>query len=105
MAKLKDYNNDGHPHYIAFYCPACKYDHAYRIARHPGEPETAPVWTFNGDYEKPTFRASLLIYPHGSGEKRRPRCHLFVTDGKIEYCSDCEHELAGQTVDLPEYED
>lgn len=29
-------------------------------------------------------------------------CHLFVTDGKIIYCSDCTHEYAGKSIDLPD---
>jgi hypothetical protein len=29
-------------------------------------------------------------------------CHSFVTDGKIQYLSDCTHAMAGQTVDLLE---
>ncbi|MCP8600812.1 anaerobic dehydrogenase, partial [Acinetobacter baumannii] len=28
------------------------------------------------------------------------RCHLFLTDGKIQFLSDCHHELAGLTVDM-----
>jgi hypothetical protein len=31
-----------------------------------------------------------------------PRCHLFITDGKIEYLADCTHELAGKTVEMEE---
>ncbi len=91
-------------HLISFYCPGCKYGHAYRVAKHPQEPDTVPIWSFNGDYEKPTFTPSLLVNGSG-GNSRYPRCHLFVTDGKIIYCSDSDHELAGQTVDLPDYED
>ena len=34
-------------------------------------------WTFNGDYEKPTFRPSMLNTRTGE--------HFFVTDGKIQY--------------------
>jgi hypothetical protein len=30
-------------------------------------------------------------------------CHSFVTDGRIQFLEDCTHELAGQTVDLPEW--
>ena len=55
-------------------------------------------WTFNGDYDKPTFRPSMLKYPDRMGG----RSHFFVTDGKIEYLPDCEHEYAGKTVDIPE---
>src|SRR4051794_23121084 len=62
-------------------------------------------WAFNGDREKPTFRASLLIPHHDSPEGYKPilRCHSFVTDGKIEFLGDSEHELKGQTVELPDF--
>lgn len=30
-------------------------------------------------------------------------CHSVVTDGKIAFCSDCTHEMAGKTVDLPDW--
>lgn len=37
---------------------------------------------------------------------RRPQvCHSYVTNGRIQYLGDCTHELAGQTVDLPELVD
>jgi hypothetical protein len=29
-------------------------------------------------------------------------CHLFLTDGRLQYLGDCTHALAGQTVPLPE---
>lgn len=31
-----------------------------------------------------------------------PRCHSFVRGSRIEFLTDSTHELAGQTVDLPE---
>ena len=31
-------------------------------------------------------------------------CHSFVTDGRIQFLGDCTHKLAGQTVDLPDWE-
>lgn len=54
-------------------------------------------WTMTGTDESPTFRPSHLQ----TGAKGR--CHIFVTDGKIEYLSDCEHHLAGKTVPLVEF--
>jgi hypothetical protein len=33
---------------------------------------------------------------------RKTLCHYFIRDGKIEFCGDCPHELAGQTVPLPD---
>ncbi len=82
-------------------------------------------WTWNGDTEKPTITPSLLQrtghYVDGSKEscwctfnaERREKgepesgfecliCHVIVTDGKAQYCSDSTHHLSGQTVELPE---
>ena len=97
---------------IAFFCPACKDWHAIDRKR----------WTFNGDVDKPTFNPSVLhtsghYMPGHQGDcwcdynKKHPdnpsdftcgRCHSFVTDGKIQFLSDCTHELAGQIVELPD---
>jgi hypothetical protein len=57
-----------------------------------------PWWEWNGDTEKPTLRPSILT----DMGKESPRCHSFVTDGKIKFLGDCGHELKGQTVDLLE---
>jgi hypothetical protein len=69
-----------------FHCPGCRSYHGFDNR-----------WSFNGDVERPTFTPSLLINGHGEGK----RCHSFVTDGRIRYLGDCDHELAGQTVELP----
>lgn len=97
MAKIKILNDtQGDPSDAIFNCPACDRAHPIRIASKCG----APVWNWNGDLDKPTFTPSLLVYPHNS----QRRCHSFVTDGRIEFCGDSDHELAGQTVDLPDME-
>ena len=70
-----------------FHCPGCGYCHLFETR-----------WTFNGDMEKPTFSPSMLV----NGIAPDPRCHLFVRDGKIQYLADCEHELAGKTVEMVE---
>ena len=58
-------------------------------------------WDFNGDFEKPTFRPSMLMqYPAENPETGHVREHFFVTDGKIQYLSDCHHSLAGKTVEM-----
>jgi hypothetical protein len=72
-----------------FWCPGCKQHHMFNTLR-----ERRPLWTFNGDRERPTFEPSLL-YPD-----KTVRCHLYLRDGKIQFLSDCGHELAGKTVDL-----
>ena len=58
-------------------------------------------WTFNGSIESPTFSPSLLCNQDDPGS----RCHSFVKDGKIQFLNDCWHELRGQTVEIPEWED
>ena len=66
-------------------------------------------WSFNGNYDLPTFKPSILVRGHKaldpndlSKGRRETVCHSFVTDGKIRFLNDCTHALAGQTVDLPE---
>jgi hypothetical protein len=61
----------------------------------------------------PTFTPSVKVTwpanPNASEEFKKWRtervCHLFVTDGRIQFLGDCTHALAGQTVDLPDWED
>lgn len=76
------------------FCPACESGHLFDDR-----------WTFNGDVEKPTFRASMLVHEHPYADTTKPRCHSFVTDGNIAYCSDSGHEYAGQTLELPDWND
>jgi len=95
---------------IGFYfkCPACNEYHA-----------VGPSWMFNGNHDAPTFRPSILVTgPQAinndlgewtgeyvrdeSGVPKRMKCHSFITDGRIEFLSDCNHALAGTTVELPE---
>lgn len=91
------------PGRLAFECPGCGGDlHAVNVPVE-GQPRPAQCWTWNGDFEKPTLAPSVLCTwgnPLGS-----ERCHSFIREGRIEYLSDCTHGLAGQTVDLPIFED
>ena len=79
---------------LLFWCPGCKDPHMVNTRR--GE---RPCWTWNGDAERPTLSPSVLTY-HPDGQP--PRCHLFLREGRIQFLGDCTHELAGQTVDLPD---
>jgi hypothetical protein len=74
----------------AFRCPACRAVH-----------QCDNRWGFNGDKERPTFVGSVLVQ---AVEGNRPRCHSEVKGGKITYAGDCTHAMAGQTVDLPDWE-
>jgi hypothetical protein len=89
MAKVMEVKDaEGKHHGWMIHCPACECGHQFDDR-----------WTFNGDVENPTFRASMLVH----GDDYRHRCHSYVTDGKIEFLSDCGHEMAGQTVELPDW--
>lgn len=99
--------------YIIIKCPGCEEYHCLTI----NSPNHSN-WNFNGNFELPTFTPSLLVttgkyvvpnykdlYPEDEWEwfeKSSIRCHSFITDGKIQFLSDCTHKLVNQTVDLPE---
>lgn len=91
-------------HYgVRFDCPGCKEPHVVPTA---ATHESGKAWGFNGDFERPTLTPSILVHPRGvfamGAIVQTPRCHSFVRDGRIEFCSDSEHALARQTVDLPD---
>jgi hypothetical protein len=115
--KLRAYDNTDASKGYLFFCPGCQELHQYDNR-----------WTFNGDMDKPTFQPSLKYGPSWSTPKgwdpdKAPKnedgslktqengkvigavertCHLFMTDGKIQFLGDCSHDLKGQTVDCPE---
>lgn len=88
---------------LMFWCPGC--DEAHVVG---------PSWSFNGDYDRPTFSPSIKV----TGKRRitddeyerimageKPDipdmcCHSFVRDGQIEFLGDCTHALAGKIVAL-----
>ncbi len=76
-------------------CPGCRYPHV-----------SDSRWKFNGDFDRPTLSPSLLVTTPAIGDDdfaiAATRCHSFVREGKIQFLGDCTHDLAGQTVDLPE---
>ena len=89
----------GDPDYL-FFCPGCKCDHGVWINK---SGYTGPTWNFDGNIDSPTVSPSILVN-QGAGNPTVPVCHSFIKAGKIQYLSDSTHELAGQTIDLPEYE-
>lgn len=114
LRKVIDGNGDSH---LNFYCPGCDEVHSVKISG-------ANAWGFNGNAERPTFTPSVLVrkghYVPGKTmddcwckyDAEHPEdlsgftcgvCHSFVTDGRIQFLSDCTHGLSGQTVDLPDF--
>lgn len=84
------------------WCPGCKELH-----------QLPDSWTFDGNLEKPTFSPSFKHTSYrwtggytadgiGLGEKYQFVCHYILTAGVLNFCSDSMHELAGQSVPLPE---
>lgn len=104
MAKVKKNT----PTTYIFNCPGCGCLHWI-----------SDRWQFNGEMDRPTVSPSILVRgtvpvtdeQHRrimAGEKIEPVplvCHSFVRDGRIEYLSDCTHALAGQTVEIPDFEE
>lgn len=103
---------------LAFWCPGCEGMHQVGIGSGDG-----PRWGYNGNPDAPTFTPSVLVtsghylqghegkacwctYNAEHPDEHAPFecgiCHSFVTDGQIQFLSDCTHALAGQTVALPD---
>lgn len=68
---------------LVFYCPGCRMDHRFIIK--------PPLWKFDGNWEAPTFTPSLKWDSKGVTQ-----CHLIITNGLIDFCNDCTHDLAGK---------
>lgn len=82
----------------AFFCPGCRCSHGvWTTSRNTHN----AMWQFNGDLNKPSFSPSVRVQ-HNTEEKGDIMCHSWITDGMIKFESDSTHELAGQTVELPE---
>ncbi|HMN09319.1 MAG TPA: DUF6527 family protein [Gemmatimonadaceae bacterium] len=108
---------------LQFWCPGCDEAHGPVVERPDPIAYPGPVWEWNGSLDRPTIAPSIRV----SGTKMTPEaearwrqgarltgdvmermdtlCHSFVRDGRIEFLGDCSHALAGQTVDLPEWEE
>ena len=85
---------------LKFYCPACKCSHWVSVGTRSF---WNIIWQFNGDFDKPTINPSLLVrYPRPNGDLV---CHSFIRNGRIQYLGDCTHEMAGKTVDIPEWKE
>lgn len=97
--KVSEISNE--PGRFLFTCPACGCCHFFQVS-----PAGPPTWTWNANPASPTVQPSILVRGGGvGGRETEGVCHSFIVDGRIQYCGDCTHELAGQTVDLPDFDD
>ncbi len=79
--------------YVWYHCPGCKHNHGVPSER----------WHWNGSVDVPTLSPSVRHFiPAGDNRAEQTTCHYHVRDGRIEFCSDCEHDLRGQTHELNE---
>lgn len=76
------------------WCPGCNMLHQIAVDR---PFRNGHRWSFNGNAERPTFSPSVNVWP-GNPQQ----CHYFIRDGRIQFCADSKHALAGKTVDLPD---
>lgn len=67
------------------------------------KPNSPGGWNWNGSVDSPTVTPSILTK---LSEYKREEliCHSFVTDGRVNFLTDCTHQFAGQTVDLLDIE-
>jgi hypothetical protein len=107
MTKLLPVEKDGEIVGYYFRCPGCRYGHVAHINPHKNNINAR--WNFNGNVGKPTFSPSILnrVKFDSRYEQNKPDevCHIFVTDGQIQFLSDCTHSLAGKIVDIPDLEE
>lgn len=80
----------------SFYCQGCEHVHVFWTAGQL-------TWDFDDNLTSPTFSPSLLNTCDNHPDPKQRRCHLFLRAGRIEYCSDCTHDLAGQTVEMHDH--
>lgn len=88
---------------VLFECPGCGCLHCVAVK----EPNPLGArWTWNGSLDTPTFSPSILVKANYTAIDRLDDiCHSFVADGKIQFLSDCTHKLAGQTVEIPDWDE
>lgn len=89
---------------LRFDCPACKGEVMIwgDGQEHPVVPfhevKVGPTgWGFNGDLDNPTLTPSVRVR---YGDHQPYTCHFFLTSGRIDYCADSTHKMAGQTVEM-----
>lgn len=101
--KLRGVEGGAHAHW----CPGCGEMHHI-----PGS------WSFDGNVDRPTFNPSVkitgvkceIVDGEWTGEWLRDAagatipscCHYFLHAGRLNFCGDSTHDLAGQAVDLPD---
>lgn len=82
---------------IWYRCPGCD-DHLH--GWHSVPIDGSRGWKWNGSKDSPTITPSVKTWMRYGDEPSDRICHHFVRDGKIEYCGDSTHSLAGKTIEM-----
>lgn len=85
-----------------WWCPGCRELHCADTLTPNSNGAT---WGRDGDLARPTLSPSVLLrIDYGQAGKPPEICHCWIRGGRIEFCSDSTHELAGKTVamEVPE---
>lgn len=69
------------------WCSGCKCMHLINTGR---KNANGAQWSFNGNYEKPTFHPSINI--------ENGYCHYTITDGVVFYHDATGHDLGGKSI-------
>lgn len=80
--------------WLQWFCEGCQEHHGVPI-------EGANAWRWNGSTDNPTLHPSVLIN-RGRSNPTRHTCHMWITEGRVQFLGDCTHALAGKTTDIPE---
>lgn len=80
---------------LGHWCPGCEEMHVIPTDRANGR-----GWAFDGNLACPTFSPSARIA--AAWEEGPTCCHYFLKAGRLQFCADSTHALAGKTVDLPD---
>lgn len=97
MAKIKEVRHiyegkEWHHRQFEYMCAGCGYTHVFGLRSEGGHHD------FDMNLSSPTISPSLL--QNFGGESKL--CHSFIRNGMIQYLNDCQHHLAGKTIELPE---
>ena len=115
-SKLRNWRNETNgDEGLIYWCQGCNATHSIKTKGAAG------AWGWNGDVDKPTFTPSVLCrtghYVTGKPADQCEHCkdaaedghetfcgicHTFITDGRVQFLSDCTHQYAGQTLELPD---
>lgn len=101
----------------SFKCPGCGDWHVidstrWKVTDPDGNPSVVPSLLVTCGHfvtgHKPEEDGCWCKYNRENPDRPGPecyRCHSYITNGQIQFLSDCTHKLAGQTVPLPDLTD